>query len=121
MTQRDYDVIVIGSGAAGLSAAVTARDAGANVLLCEAGDRLGGSSAASGGMIYAAGTAMQRERGIEDSPQDLFDHYMLINRWEVEPAVVKRYAEDGAAAIEWLQSLGVEYRPEVYAVGQSKG
>jgi fumarate reductase flavoprotein subunit len=120
MSERNYNVIVIGSGAAGLSAAVTASDAGANVLLCEAGDVLGGSSAASGGLFYAAGTSLQRAQGIHDTPDDLFDHYMVINKWEIEPAVARRFADEGADALEWLISLGIEFNPEVLVVAQTK-
>ena len=120
MSQRDYHLIVIGGGGAGLAAAVTARDAGASVLICEAADRLGGSSAASGGLFYAAGTSLQRAQGIDDSADDLFHHYMLLNRWEIEPAVARRYADESAGTVEWLMSLGVEFHSEVLTVGQSK-
>lgn len=118
MTVPDYDVIVIGSGAAGMSAAVEARDNGARVLLCEAADRLGGSSAASGGIYYAAGTTLQRAQGIADSADALYEHWMIVNKFEIEPAVARRFADDGAPCFDWLVSLGVEFRPEVMVVGQ---
>lgn len=119
MLERDYDVIVIGSGTAGMSAAVEARDAGARVLVCEAGDRLGGSSAASGGLFMAAGTDMQRAQGVEDSADALFEHYMAVNKFEVEPAIVRRFVDEGPDCINWLKSLGVEFNDEVLAVGQT--
>lgn len=120
MTNPDYDVIVIGSGAAGLAAAVEARDAGASVLVCEAGDRLGGSSAASGGLIFAGDTSLQRELGIHDTPEDIYHYYMMMNRWEVESAVARRYADECGPAVEWLMSLGLEFEPHVYTVALSK-
>jgi fumarate reductase flavoprotein subunit len=116
---RDYDVVVIGSGAAGLSAAVAARDAGAEVLVCEAGDRVGGTSANSGGLFLAAGTELQRRQGVADSPDALFEHFMVANKWELEPAVVRRFVDDGPSALEWLISLGVEFLPTIIPVGQS--
>src|SRR5690606_5616738 len=50
---RDYDVVVVGAGGAGLSAAAMAAREGARVLLLEAGERVGGSTALSGGVFYA--------------------------------------------------------------------
>jgi len=55
---NDTDVIVIGGGGAGMCAAIEACDAGARVLLVEAGARLGGSTALSAGVYYAAGTSV---------------------------------------------------------------
>jgi len=107
---RDYDVIVIGSGAAGLSAAVSAADAGASVLVVEADKQVGGSSRLSGGHFYAAGTSIQREAGIEgDTPQAMYEHYMTLNQWMVEPSVVRRYCELSAPTFEWLREQGVEF------------
>ncbi len=60
----DYDVVVVGGGAAGLSAALAAREYGARVLLVEAGAQTGGSTALSGGAFLAAGTSVQRAAGI---------------------------------------------------------
>jgi NADPH-dependent 2,4-dienoyl-CoA reductase/sulfur reductase-like enzyme len=57
VTERDYDVVVVGGGGAGLAAALAARESGESVLIIEAGDKPGGSSAMSGGVVYAAGPA----------------------------------------------------------------
>jgi len=116
---RDYDVAVIGSGAAGLSAAVAAADAGASVVVVEADTRVGGSSRLSGGHFYAAGTSVQREAGLaSDTADAMFEHYMTLNQWMVEPSVVRRYCDLSAPTFEWLRELGVEFRPEgVYPSG----
>lgn len=106
---RDYDVIVIGSGAAGLSAAISAADAGASVLVVEADKRVGGSSRLSGGHFYAAGTSIQREAGVDDSPDAMFEHYMTLNQWMVEPSVVRRFCDLSAPTFEWLRGLGVAF------------
>lgn len=109
----DVDVAVVGAGGAGLAAAVAAHDAGATVLVVEAAPEVGGSTAMSGGAIMAGGTSVQREAGIaDDSPDELFDHYMTFNRWDVEPSVVRAFCNDAPDLVDWLRSLGVDLRPE---------
>jgi flavocytochrome c len=106
---RDVDVIVIGSGAAGLSAALTAAELGASVLIAEAEDMVGGSSRLSSGMMMAAGTAQQRAVGIADSPENLFREYMQLNQWQVDAGLARRLAFESAPAVEWLAELGVHF------------
>lgn len=106
----DVDVLVIGSGAAGLSAALAARQAGsARILVSEAEGVIGGSSRLSGGLMMGAGTRYQAAQGIQDSPEALFHDYMTLNQWQVESAVVQRLTERAGAAVEWLGDLGVEF------------
>ena len=67
------DVLVVGSGAAGVCAALEARRAGAQVLLVESLSQFGGSSAMSGGVVYAGGgTALQRSLRIDDSVEEMY-------------------------------------------------
>jgi fumarate reductase flavoprotein subunit len=57
-----------------------------------AGKQVGGSSRLSEGHFYAAGTSIQREAGIEgDTAEAMFEHYMTLNQWMVEPSVVWRF------------------------------
>ena len=109
---RDYDIIVIGSGAAGLAAAVAAADAGASVLVVEGEKQVGGSSRLSGGHFYAAGTSVQKEAGVDDTPDAMFEHYMTLNQFLVDPAVVRRYCDLSASTLEWVKNLGVKYPVE---------
>lgn len=119
MADRDFDVIVAGGGGGGMAAAITAADAGARVLLVEAARKLGGSTALSGGVFFAAGTSVQREAGhADDSAEDLFDYYLTLNQYRVEPAVVRRLCAGAAEGLEWLRDLGVEFRPgDLYRSG----
>jgi len=104
-----FDLIVIGAGAAGLCAAIEARRAGASVLILEAADAVGGSTALSGGVVLAAGTQLQRDRGVEDHPDAFYDRYMVINRWSVEPHLARALCSDAAEAVEWLSGFGVKF------------
>lgn len=65
--QNEFDVIVAGSGAAGLTAALTAAAAGAEVLVLEAADHWGGSSAMSGGHVWVPGNHHMAAAGVDDS------------------------------------------------------
>ena len=116
---KDYDVIVVGSGAAGLAAAVAAADAGASVLVVESEKRVGGSSRLSGGHFYAAGTSVQKAAGVVgDTADAMFEHYMTLAQWLVDPAVVRRYCDLSASTLEWVMGLGVKYPKEaLYASG----
>src|SRR5258706_5451878 len=109
MTKTDFDVIVVGAGGAGLAAATVAADNGARVLLVDAGDKAGGSTALSGGVFYAAGTSLQKAAGIDDNPEDQFRYYMNINQHKLEASLVRRLCHDAAPTFEWLVSLGVKF------------
>lgn len=109
MSEYDFDVIVVGSGAAGLAAALAAAQDGASVLVAEGEGIVGGSSRLSGGLMMGAGTRYQKALGIEDSPDALFHDYMTLNQWKVESAVVERLTQRAGAAVEWLGDLGVEF------------
>ena len=69
----EADVVVIGSGATGMPAAIVAREAGASVILVEAEPHIGGHAIVSGGNVpLGGGTSAQKKHGIEDSPDLLF-------------------------------------------------
>jgi flavocytochrome c len=113
----DFDVVVIGSGAAGLSAALIAEKAGASVLVAEAEAIVGGSSRLSGGQIMGANTRLQKRFGIEDSADDLYHHYMTLNQWRLDPAVIRKFCDESGAAVDWLEDMGVTYYDRMYYAG----
>lgn len=119
---NDYDVIIVGAGGAGLAAASSASAAGATVLIVEAAERTGGSTALSGGVFYAAGTSLQQEAGIEgDMPDAVFQYYMTLNQYKLEASLVRKLCDESPAAFEWLRSIGVEFRvDDLYMSGVDK-
>jgi len=117
----DVDVLVLGSGAAGLCGALAAREAGAErVLISEALGVVGGSSRLSGGIVMGAGSALQRAAGIEDSPDDLFHEYLQLQRWDVVAGPVRRFAERSGATIDWLAGHGVPFFPRLIFGGDER-
>lgn len=109
MANSNWDVLVIGSGAAGLCAAIEAHDAGARVLVLESQDAPGGSSRISGGMMLAAGTPLQARHGIDDDAEAFYRDYLLHTQWKVVASSARRIAEESAAAIGWLEGQGVAF------------
>ena len=107
------DVVVVGAGAAGLMAAIEAADLGASVVVLQKLPEPGGKSALAIGSISAAGTALQRERGIADSTaQHRADLDRRIANGTITPlSMDKLYTvvDHGAAAVERLVELGITF------------
>jgi succinate dehydrogenase/fumarate reductase flavoprotein subunit len=118
---RDVDVLVVGSGAAGLAAALAARSSGAEaVLVAEAEEVVGGSSRLSGGLTMGAGTRYQRALGIRDDADSLFHDYLTLNHWDVEAGVARRLADLAGPTVEWLGDLGVEFYDQLVYGGDER-
>lgn len=114
----DIDVIVIGSGFAGLAAAIEARNAGASVAVIEKMKAPGGNSTISDGGIAAAGTPMQRELGIEDSPDLMYADMMRAGLGLNHPALVREVAVRSAETFEWSAGyLDVPYMDRIDQFG----
>jgi fumarate reductase flavoprotein subunit len=98
----DVDILVIGAGACGLAAAISAHDAGASVAILEKRERPGGNSSLSTGSVPGAGTRFQRAAGIADSPERMIADLMAIAGDTEDPALLRRMAEVSAPTVEWL-------------------
>lgn len=116
---RSCEVLVIGGGLAGFTAAHTAADAGAQVLLLEKADEVGGSTVLSGGSFAFGGTEAQEHAGIEDSPAALFDDLMEVGGGVNDAELARTYADQNVDAYHWLLGQGVEFGSIVAASGQS--
>ena len=95
-------LLIIGAGAAGLCAALAAKEAGAEPLVIERDAVPAGSTSLSAGLIPAAGTRFQRARGIADSPQLFAADIQRKAKSEVDAAVVDAVAQGAGPLIEWL-------------------
>ena len=104
----DFDVVVVGGGAAGLAAAIEAAEAGASVALLEKMPMAGGSTVLSGGIVYATGSRMQKAAGVEDSVEDLVKYWSDRADGQNDPEFLRFVAERSGGTIDWLQDLGAE-------------
>src|SRR5262249_25117684 len=95
-------LLIIGAGAAGLCAALKAREAGADVVVIERDAVPAGSTALSAGLIPAAGNPVQRAKSIADSPKLLAADIRHKAKGEADQAVVDAIAKGAARLIEWL-------------------
>ncbi len=95
-------VVIIGGGACGLCAALAAGEAGADVLVLERDERPTGSTSLSQGLIPAAGTRLQRAKGIEDTPALMAADIQAKARGGADPAVVEALCAASGPAIDWL-------------------
>ncbi len=105
----DCDVLVIGFGAAGASAAIEAARDGAQVIVVDRFEG-GGASARSGGVVYAGGgTPYQKKAGFDDTPDAMFDYLRHEVGNVVSEATLRGFCAQSVAMISWLEALGVEF------------
>ena len=102
------DVVVIGAGATGFTAAITAHDAGAKVVIIEKQPITGGNSMLAAGGMNAAETPYQKEKGITDSVELMYKDTMTGGGDLNDPALAMVLARNSAASVGWLTGLGAD-------------
>lgn len=121
-TERiEADVVVVGSGTAGLSAAVAAREAGARrVVLLEKGAITGGHGIYSSGSVSIARRKLEASDPVERDAdvRRMTEEILEAGAGESNPELARILAEESESAVRWLAGMGVEWRPLLYrAVG----
>ena len=102
------DVVIIGSGGAGLAAAVSARDNGAKVILLEKEPVAGGNTKLAAGGMNAAETKPQAALGIKDKKEIMIQDTMKGGRNINDPELVKVLANNSSDSIDWLTAMGAD-------------
>lgn len=100
----EYDIVIIGAGGAGLTAATEASSKGAKVLVLEKMGIIGGNTNYSTGGINASYTKEQQRLGIKDSKEVFFNDTMKGGQYLNDPELVTTLVENSADMVEWLQS-----------------
>jgi len=105
------DVLVVGLGCAGASAALAAAEVGAEVMALERASAGGGTSALSGGVVYlGGGTPVQQACGFEDDPEAMAAYLLAACGPDPDAAKITAFAEASVAHFHWLVSQGVPFR-----------
>jgi len=102
----DVDVIILGTGAAGLAAALAAHEAGASVALIERGERIGGTSAISGGVIWVADNPRMRAAGLADSRAEALAYFRSLDHGDLVDETLEAFIDKGPEALAFLEGAG---------------
>jgi 3-oxosteroid 1-dehydrogenase len=102
--QPRFDVVVLGTGAAGLVAALAAAEQGASVGLFEKTDRVGGTTAISGGGCWVPCNAQMAASGITDSRDDALRYLASLSFGHIRPGFAEAFVDDGPRVFRWLES-----------------
>ena len=102
------NILIIGGGTAGLSAAVSAAEAGASVTVLEQRKYLCGNGRYAEG-VFGAGSRLQKRLNIDADPEALFRQAMEYSHWRANARLVRRLIGASGQTVDWLADLGVPF------------
>lgn len=117
----DADVCVVGGGGAGLTAAISAAQSGAKVVVVEKCGITGGSTNVSEGALNAVDPERQEKQGIQDSIDTFYNVTYEGGHEKGNPELIHYLTDNALDSVHWLESLGVEFKPEVGSATGSLG
>ena len=104
MSTISHDVVVLGTGAAGLVAALAAHDQGADVGLYEKGAVVGGTTALSGGIVWIPNNHHAAAAGLSDSRDDALAYLDSLSLGAIDPALAAALIDTGPEVVRWLEA-----------------
>ncbi|MFN2048867.1 MULTISPECIES: flavocytochrome c [Pantoea] len=116
---QNYDVVIVGSGGAGLAAAIQAHDEGARVVIIEKMPTIGGNTIKASVGMNAAETRFQKLKGIEDSKELFYEETLKGGQFKNNPVLLREFVELAPEAIEWLANHGIELNDITITGGMS--
>lgn len=108
--EKDYDVVVVGAGGAGMSAGTRAAQLGLNTVVLEAHPQTGGTSIFTEG-LFAINSHIQKENGKNppDLGYDLFTMAMDYHHWYANGGLFREYCDQSGENIDWMESVGIQF------------
>ena len=116
---QNYDVVIVGSGGAGLAAAIQAHDEGARVVIIEKMPTIGGNTIKASVGMNAAETRFQKLKGIEDSKELFYEETLKGGQFKNNPVLLREFVDLAPEAIEWLADKGIELNDITITGGMS--
>ena len=104
MSDPGYDVVVLGTGAAGLAAALAAHEFGASVGLFEKGDVVGGTTALSGGIVWIPNNPHAAAAGLADSREEALAYLDSLSLGMIDPELAETLVDTGPDVVRWLEA-----------------
>ncbi|MGG3841258.1 flavocytochrome c [Paenibacillus thiaminolyticus] len=102
-----YDIIIVGAGGAGMSAALEAKEKGMNPVIFEKMPIAGGNTMKSSSGMNASQTKFQKEQGIEDNNDLFYEETLKGGHGTNDKEMLRFFVDNSASAIEWLDSIGI--------------
>ncbi len=100
------DVIILGCGASGMAAALAAHEAGASVTVIERFDKIGGTAAISGGVIWVPNNPRQQAAGMDDSREDALAYFKALDHGDLVDETLEAFIDKGPEALGFLEEAG---------------
>lgn len=120
---RAYDVVVVGSGCAGLATAIAAREFGLDCLVLEKADQLGGGTAISSGLLWVGGNHLHAAAGGTDNPEAVRAYLRYVGADGIDPARMETFLAEAPGALRFFEAAGIPFRlsPRIDHYGMAPG
>lgn len=115
--ERSFDMIIVGGGACGLSAAVEAGENGLNVVVIEKRHSAGGNAVFADGML-AAGSHIQKKQLLDVPPDEIVKFAMDYSHQSLNARLLRVFVDKTADNIRWLEDKGIKFHVDPYIPGQ---
>jgi 3-oxosteroid 1-dehydrogenase len=109
-TSELYDVVVIGSGAAGLACAVASAKLGLSCLVLEKAEKLGGGTAISGGLLWIGANHLNAAAGGGDSAAEVIDYLHYVGAGAVDTDRMRTFVEEAPHALRFFEGCGIPFQ-----------
>ncbi len=111
-SEGHWDVVIVGAGNCGIATAAFAAHRSKRVLLLDAAPEIGGSLLVGYGQLSAAGTKLQADKGIEDSPERHYEEALRISRGTIDKDLAKLAIFGAGSTFDWMMDRGYEVLPQ---------